>query len=267
MQLNTPQRIEHFRLALLRVLLVLFKTAGLEPGTDRLEMLPRGVKFSILRVLRQAETSARRLVFAESEKLDDVEYAPRPKREKSVKKRGQKRRAVPKKRAPQMPRFKLTDSQKFFEELYPNRRPRRPKKKVQRGGEPVLLCRIGTFGLRPDFEAWSTPLPVLTPDDPLSAVKVSRRMQALHNALLDLPAQAHRMKREIAKRKAAKPGPGSVHPMRTGKPPGFREYDAEPEHEVDNILYECHYIAFPRRSLFDAKIAAQEARRRALAPP
>ena len=266
MLLSAPQKIELYRLALLRVLLVLFKMAGLAPGTDRLEVLPRSVKFSILRILRQAESAARRLVFAESEKLDDVDYVPPPKREKSAQKRGVKRGTEPKQRAPRMPQFKLTDSRKFLWELYPNRR-RRAKKTIKRGGEPVLLFRIHNYDGRPPAEAWSTPLPELTPDDPLAAVGLSRRMQALHNALLDLPAQAHRMKREIAKREAAKPGPGSVHPMRSGKPPGFREYDEEPEHEVDNILYECHYIAYPRISLCDAKLAAQEARRRALAPP
>ena len=48
------------------------------------------------------------------------------------------------------------------------------------------------------------------------------------------------MVREIAKRRAAKPGPESVPPLRYGNPPGHRK---RPIHEVDGILHECHMIA------------------------
>ena len=236
MRLSTPQMIEHYRLALLRVLLVLFKMAGIEPGSDSIETLPRGVKYAILKVLRQAESATRRLVHKEAEGLADVEYVPAPKREKSAAKASGERKV----RARRKPLFRLIDPRKFFEELHPNRKARRAARAVKRGGEPQLLFRFRSFDDEPSCEAWSEPLPELTADDPLTATGICRRMQALHYALSDLSAQAHRMKREIAKRKAAKPGPGSVPPLRIGPPPGHRKTHV---HEVDSILYECHKIA------------------------
>lgn len=241
MLLTTPEKIEYYRLALLRVLAVLFGMAGLTPGTAVIETLPRGVKYAILKVLRQAESATRRLIAAEAAALDDVEYVPPPKREKSAAKRCAKGQdGKGKARAPRMPQFRLIDPRKFFEELYPNRKARRVGPKKKRHTEPQLLFRIRGFDGQPTCEAWSEPLPELTPDDPLTAKSLCRRMQALHHALSDITAQAHRMKREIARRKAGKPGPGAVPPLRIGNPPGHRKTHI---HEVDSILYECHLIA------------------------
>jgi hypothetical protein len=237
---DTDRLVDLHRLALLRVLVGLFALAGLKPGTGVIETLPRGVKYAILKVLRRAESATRRLVAIEAEKLDDVDYVPPPKHEKSGAKRsGAKRSGEKKTRAPRMPQFQLIDPRKFFEELYPNRRARRAAKKLQRGGPPKLLFRYDCFDGQPACEAWSDPLPELTSDDLLTATGICRRMQALHHALNDLPAQAARMKREIAKRKAAKPGPGSVPPLRIGLPPGYRKGGKD---EIDLILRACHWL-------------------------
>jgi len=237
MLLTTPEMIEHYRLSLLRVLAGLFVMAGLEPGTARIDTLPRSVKYAILKVLRRAESSTRRLIAAEAEGLDDVAYVPPPKREK----RGTKRTGTSKARASRIPQFCLIDPRKFYEELHPNRKARRAAaKKKQRGGAPKLLFRIASFDGRPAYEEWSDPLPDLSPDDQLTAAGISRRMQALHHALSDITAQAQRMKREIAKRKAAKPGPASVPPLRMGHPPGHRKNGTD---EIDMILHECHMLA------------------------
>ncbi len=233
---DTDRLVEHNRLALLRVLAGLFVMAGLTPGTGVIETLPRGVKYAILKVLRRSESATRRLIAAEADKLADVAYVPPPKHEKSQ----TKRTDAPKRRAPRMPLFRLVDPRKHLEELHPNRRARRAAARKKRGGERVLLFRIAGFDGRPDYEEWSEPVPELTPDDMLTAAGISRRMQALHHALGDLPAQAMRMKREIAKRKAAKPGPASVPPLRAGLPPGYRAGGTEP---VDIILRDCHWIA------------------------
>jgi hypothetical protein len=234
-----PDLIERYRRVLLRLLHGLFVMAGLKPGMGVVETLPRSVKYAILQILRRAEPAARRLIMAEANGLEDVTYTPPPKREKSkAKKTGEK-----KTRARRIPQFQLIDLRKFFEELYPNRKARRAAKKVQRGGPPKLLFRFDCFDGQPACEAWSEPLPELTPDDPLTATGISRRMQALYHALNDLPAQARRMKREIAKRKAAKPGPKSVPPLRIGPPPGFRK---STPHAVDMILERCHFLVRPK---------------------
>jgi len=64
-------------------------------------------------------------------------------------------------------------------------------------------------------------------------------MLALKLALEDLPQQAKRYVREVAKRKAAKPGVKSRPPLWFGLPPELRKRHI---HEVDDILWECHRL-------------------------
>ena len=233
---DTPRMIEHYRLALLRVVSGLFVMAGLEPGCGVLETLPRGVKYAILKVLRQAESATRRLIAVEARGLEMPDYIAPPKREKSTCRGAGERKS----RAPRTPQFRLIDPRKFLEELYPNRRSRRAKARRERNTEPRLLFRIAGMDGQPDYEEWSDAAPDLSEDDALTAMALSRRMQALHHALNDLPKQAQRMAREIAKRKAAAPGPKAVPPLRGGFPPGHRKQHI---HEVDEILETCHWLA------------------------
>lgn len=233
---DTPRIVEHSRLALLRVLLGLFVMAGLEPGNAVLETLPRGVKYAILKVLRQAESATRRLIAVEARNIEVPEYVAPPKREKSRSAgTGEK-----KSRAPRMPQFCLVDPRTFCEELYPNRRSRRSKPRRNRKTESRLLFRLAGVDGQPDYEEWSEAQPELSADDPLTATQLCRRMQALHHALSDLSKQAKRMAHEIAKRKAAAPGPKAVPPLRGGFPPGHRKKHI---HEVDEILETCHWLA------------------------
>ena len=233
MTADTDRFVEHNRLALLRVLAGLFAMAGLEPGSGVTAVLPRRVKFAILRVLRRAESAGRRLIFAKARALDIPAYVPRDKRART------KAKATGARRASTRPaQFQLIDPRKFLEELFPNRKARRAQRK-QRGKSRLLFRIAGTDG-QPDYEAWSEAEPPLSPDDPLNAVPLSRRMQALFHALSDLDKQAQRMVREIARRRAAKPGPGSVPPLRYGPPPGHRK---TPVDEVDAILGNCHWLA------------------------
>lgn len=69
------------------------------------------------------------------------------------------------------------------------------------------------------------------PDDPVNAEQLCNRIQAVLNALGDLPRQARRLARALA----AKP-----RPIRPGRPPG---YNAEGRHSVDEILRDCHELA------------------------
>ena len=235
MPLTTPQMIEHYRLVLLRLVGGLFVMAGLEPGTGVVDALPRSVKYAILKVLRQAEAAERRLIFAKAKGLDVPDYVAPPKREKSTAKSSGEKKS----RAPRIPQFQLIDPRKFLEELYPNRKARRALAKAK-SRESKLLVRIDGFDGRPAFEEWSEAQPDPSPDDLLTAKQICRRMQALYHALNDMPAQVQRMLREIAKRKAAKPGPGSVPPLRYGLPPGHRKRHI---HAVDQVLYECGCLA------------------------
>jgi len=229
---DTPRMIDHYQQALLRVLLGLFAMAGIEPEGEGITSLPRGVKFAILKVLRRAESATRRLIATKTRGQEIPVYVPPAPRDKPS------RKGSGKTRAKRVPQFSLIDPRSYHEELHPHRQPRRAQRK--RRSEPRLLFRLAGLDGQPDYEEWSEADPVLSPDDELTAVSLCRRMQALFHALNDLDGQAQRMIREIAKRRAAKPGPGSVPPLRGGNPPGHRKKSID---EVDEILEACHWLA------------------------
>jgi len=225
---------EHYRLALLRVVSGLFVSAGMVAEGPLVEKLPRRIRNAILLVLRPAESAARRLAAVEARKLDVPEYTPPPQRATP---RGKGSGA---KRGPRAPQFCLIDPRKFLEELHPNRRNRRAEPKREQSSEPQIQVRIAGFDGQPDFIIWSEPKAVPLPDDELNAAAICRRMIALKLALEDLPHQAKRYVREVAKRKAAAPGPKRIPPLRFGYPPGYRKRHI---HEVDQILWECHCLS------------------------
>ena len=229
---STEHRAELYRQALLRLVVGLYALVESVSDESASPRLPRRVRSAILLVLRPAESAARRLIFIEARKLDMPEYTAPPKREKS------KTKASGQKRGKRKPRFRLIDPRKFLEELYPNRRKSKPKRKP--ATEPQILVRIAGFDGEPDFEMWSDPKPAPTPDDLINGTAILRRMEALKDALEDIPKQAKRMVREMAKRKKAPPGIKRVPPLRYGFPPGYRKKQI---HEVDDILHECSYLA------------------------
>ncbi len=238
MTLDTPHMIERYRLVLLRLVAGLFVVAGVGPETQGVEVFSRRVRGSILRVLRQSESATRRLIFAIARQLEIPVYVPRSKQAKAVRKTARSKADKTPSRT-RVPQFRLIDPRVFLEELHPNRKRNARKSRRQRGGDPRLVFRFADFGA-PACEAWSDPAPEISPDDPVTAKHILRRMQAMHDALNDLPKQAQRMVREIAKRRTLPPGPGRVGPIRAGLPPGHRK---KPVHVVDTVLRECHWLA------------------------
>ena len=83
-------------------------------------------------------------------------------------------------------------------------------------------------------------VPPPPPDGLINAERLSRRLQALKSALEDLPRQARRMARWRVRREAAK-APKFKSPLRPGQPPGHRR---KPTHEIDEVLTECHWLAW-----------------------
>ena len=233
---STARKTEFYRQALLRVLAGLYALAEIVPEEDSPSVVTRSIRNAIFRVLRPAESAARRLIFVETQGMDSVEYVPPPERKKT------KRKGPPVKRGKRKPLFRLIDPRKFLEELYPNRRKRTRRPKRQPSTEPRMLARVTGFDGQPDCVIWSTPDVVAMPGDLVDAAQMLRRMEALQGALNDLPGQARRMLREIAKRKAAPPGPRSVPPLRYGPAPGYLK---DGTHEVHMILSECHKLAVP----------------------
>jgi hypothetical protein len=99
-----------------------------------------------------------------------------------------------------------------------------------------------------------SPLPPLpSPDDPIDATRLNLRLAALAAALDDLPGQARRFARWKARQEAERKTPGRIKriaPLRPGRPPGGRLSRFDPSaklsrniREVDEILAHAHALA------------------------
>jgi hypothetical protein len=193
-------------------------------GDATVARIPRSVHSAVLRVLRPAESAMRRLIVIAARGLvvKPVASHPMPKG-RIIRKGGMPR-----------PSFQLFDPRKNFPELrqHPVKYAKHPP-------------RILFFGDDSRLDAlWSVPEPAAAPAPPsdglVNAERISRRLQALKLALDDLPRQARRMARWRQRREAAK-APKFKSPLRPGPPPGHRK---RPIHEVDEILADCHALAW-----------------------
>ncbi len=205
--------IDRNRDALLRVLAVLLTMVGGGGAA-----LPRHVRSAVFGVLRPAESALRRLiVIYKLVKGIEARVPDAPETRVSGV-------AIPRGQGAVVPAFPLFDRRKYFSQNTPLRYAR-------------IEPRITVIGVD---EPVSTAVIQVTPDDLIDAGQVYRRLQALQNALEDLPKQARRLARWQAKRDAAAVGTRAYRPMRPGRPPGHR---ARQVHPVDAVLSDCHELA------------------------
>lgn len=205
--------IERNREALLRLLAIAVAAAGLVAG-GAAQLLARRLRIELLRVLRPAEAAARRLIWLVARGI-----------------------ALPTRSARDCPDFIPTGNGTgarlpAFALLDPLRRPGCSAPPRVAGYGP----RIGLIGF--GLPAISkNPAPSDT--DQMDAARLCRRVAALQRALESLPAQAKRLLRWQARR-ARSAKPGRVSPLRTGRPPGYKE---RARHGVDVLLRECDDLA------------------------
>ncbi|KPB00287.1 hypothetical protein [Ahrensia marina] len=198
------------RQALLRIV------AALVALVHSSKAVPRALRHQILRVLGPAESAARRMIVLAARFQKSVSNVSASSANPTL---------------PDFatfdcetktPRFKLFDPRKRFDWL--NEQPSKHMLKA--------LPRISVIGVtNPVFET-----PKQSHED---STALTRRLQALQDALSDLPKQAKRLNRQMQKRKTAPAGPRRVPPLRPGLPPGFRQ---KPHHAVDHVLKECHAL-------------------------
>ena len=181
--------------------------------------IPRPLHTAALRILRPAESAVRRLIIIAARGLVVKPSPSRPMPAgKIIIARGGNSRAA----------FQLFDPRKNFA---------RPRRRVFARIAP----RIHVFG----SETWMTPRPqaqpALLPSDGLvNAARLALRLEALKLALDDLPRQAKRLARWRIRREKAE-APKFTSPLRPGRPPGYRR---KPDHKIDDVLAECHWLAF-----------------------
>ncbi len=207
--------------ALKGIVASLFAMLGLA-GEATVSRIPQSLHRAVLRLLRPAESAMRRLIVIAARGLV-VKLAPsRPMLARPIGKGGGSGR----------PSFQLFDPRKNFTGS-------------RRRAFARIAPRIHIFGNDPRVAAlWAalqpSPDPAPPPDGLVGAIRLSRRLQALKLALDDLPRQARRLARWRVRREAAK-APKFKSPLRPGHPPGYRR---KPVHEVDEVLIECHGLAW-----------------------
>jgi hypothetical protein len=233
--------------------------------------LPRHLHRAVLRLLRPAESAARRLVIAAARGL--VVPPPRPR----------KLKPKPVTMEPLLRRFGIavvvSSADLAGAAILPRSRGRGTGEAGGGGGPSAIalplfdpLPRLLSLskGRRRYVPAHAAPRilfpgvtqpfslpPPPSPDDPIDAARLSLRLAALAAALDDLPKHARRFARWKAARAAARaqkrPAPGRIRrisPLRPGRPPGGRlsRYDPTATHprnvrEVDEILAHAHALA------------------------
>jgi hypothetical protein len=212
--------INRNRDALQQIVLALFAMIGLSEDA-RLERLPAPLYRAVLALLRPAEAAVRRLIVVAARglvvKAPAVRAAPPG---PIVRGKGEGRIS-----------FRLHDPRP---RLFLNRSHRR------RGPEP----RIHFFGgFDPRVPLFRTQVQILPsapePDTTVRARPLCWRLMAIKGALEDLPRQARRYVRWLA-RPLEKRRPSLFSTLRPGAPPGLHR---KPGHEVHQILSECHWLA------------------------
>ncbi len=208
---------------LARIIAGLFTLLGGGTGPARISV---DLHRSIVRVLRPAESAVRRLIVV----LVTITgmKAPPPRTLAQS-------RSIP----PGLARTGECIKRQSFALFDPHQRfwRQRPAKKA-----PAALPRIlsldseGLRRLRESLDAHS--MPDKKPAD-ISPLNLLRRLEAVIGALEDLPRQAKRLVRALARRQNV-PKLKFRTPLRPGRPPGHRQ---KPRLEVDHVLRECDWLA------------------------
>jgi hypothetical protein len=207
--------------ALRGIIEALFAMLGLT-GDAAVGRIPRPLHTTVLRILRPAESAVRRLIVIAARGLAVKPVPSRPMPAGQIVGRSGNSRTS----------FQLFDPRKNFA--------KRRRRTFARIGP-----RIHVFGSdsRP-VARWPSPQPSADrapePDGLVNAERLTRRLEALKLALDDLPRQAKRLARWRMKREKAE-APKFTSPLRPGRPPGSRR---TPDHKIDDVLAECHWLAF-----------------------
>ena len=207
--MDIPAAIELNKTALLRIVAGLFTL--LEAAQAR---IPLALHRRIARVLRPAESAARRLIvtFARITRLKAPPSRSRlPPRGLGQAARGERRRAA----------FPLFDPRQRF---LRKRRARAPRILSLASDAAPRHRSTGVRDTSDGMEISDTLL---------------RRLAALKDALENLPRQARRLVRALARRQNI-PRLRFRMPLRMGHAPGHRK---KPRLEIDSVLHDCHWLA------------------------
>jgi hypothetical protein len=224
--MDWPAAIARHRDALLGVVAMMFAMLGLSE-TAVPERISRGLRNAILRTLRPAEAAVRRLIFVAAK---DIEVKP------SLSKPLPKDKKIPESKDQTRKRrfsFQLSDNRGVIEP--------QPRRKLAKVGPRIH-----------NFDDW-TPGPARTPkrapepkDGKTSALRLIDRLLAIKDALENIPKQAKRLARwKARRRRQSELRIVHVIPLKAGRAPYLPD---KPRNEVEEILAECHWLAWEVRT-------------------
>jgi hypothetical protein len=217
--------------------------------------LPRHLHRAIATLLRPAEAAVRRLIIVAARGLVVTLPPSRPQKPK------------PKPMEPQLRGFGIavTVSRAELRRIAAarraaERRAARPKNRSLPLFDPLRPWSVRPWPATADGAPPRMPFRRLPADDPVDATRIALRLQALAAALDDLPGQAKRFARWLARneaaaakeklrqdagiapfRRAGKPVRFQrVWPLKPGRPPGWRPKST---HEVQDVLEVVHGLA------------------------
>jgi hypothetical protein len=221
--MDWPKAIERNHGALLRIVGTLFAMLGLSDNAT-IDRIPRALHSAILRILRPAEAAVRRLIFVAAK---DIVLKLRAERSKPVGKIEKKGKGNTRR-----PLFRLEDAR-------PPMVPGPPRRKFRKS-IGIHFWPYDTL-IRPAVPA--KPAPVK--DGKIDGNRLMRRLQAIVGVLEHLNREARRCARWMARRrKIFATRLIYVNPIRPGPPPYVHE---KPRHEVEEVLRECHWLAWEVR--------------------
>ena len=206
--------------ALRGIIAALFAMLGLDRDVT-VGRIPHPLHRAVLRVLHPAESAVRRLIVIAARGLMVKVSPSRPMPKGQVISKGSGNR---------LPSFRLFDTRKSFPEL------RQRRVRYMKNPPRIHVYPYDTL-VAVSQPVVPAPPP---PDGMVNAERLTRRLQSLKLALDDLPRQARRLVRATARREKV-PSLKFKSPLRPGRAPGSRK---KPNHEVDEILTECHWLAW-----------------------
>ncbi len=221
--MDIPAAIDINKTLLARITAGLFVLLGGGTGPARISV---ELHRRIVRVLRPAESAVRRLIVV----LVTITGLKAPPPRAQSQSRSIPEGVASKGTGKKSQSFPLFDPrQRFWRQ--------RPAKKT-----PAALPRIISLtdeGLRRLKESLNAPAPADKKAGDISPINLLQRLEAVAGALNDLPHQAKRLVRAMARRENI-PKLKLRKPLRPGRPPGHRQ---KPRLEVDNVLRDCEWLA------------------------
>ena len=193
---------------------------------------------TVLRTLHPAESAVRRLIVIAARGFTVKLRPSRPM---------PKGRVIARKAGGGRNLFKLFDTRKHFNLGPPRLEPSKPKPHAKAHPrcwtvepDPPPGTLIPLFLRQPTVVADPAPAPKPKSKGEKRAEGLIRRLTAIKNALEDIPGEAQRMARAMARRERM-PDAKVKSPLRPGPPPGKRK---KPVEEIDTVLVDCHALAW-----------------------